>query len=243
MKLITTFFLFLISTPLMCQTVESELSRYKEVDNELNKVYKQLIKEYSYDTLFIDKIKVAQRNWLKYRDSELDMMYPKYQFPTTNKPIENCMYRYLIQLTELRTEKLRQWLTGTENFEECSGSIFSRANDGESPAKLIVDKEFLNLYARMQTNHHFFGYESPDFSSEKLLLFSVGTSPVENNYKKCKYGAYYDTHGKFSYDMHYSLKYISEEKQFIKSILIENLGTDSERVIDVVYFDKKWVEQ
>ncbi len=241
MKFVAVILGLLLSTPSISQIGDNPIEEYQLADMQLNNIYKQLIKEYSHDSLFVMKIRVAQRNWLKFRDSELEMMFPENQISSSNKYTKNCRHEYLTQLTKQRTEKLKRWLAGTSDFVECSGSIFTRANDGEPPAKLINDGEFLTITARMQNNHHFFGYASPDFSSEKLLLFSIGTSAVENNWRQCKYGAYYERSGEFSYDNNYKLRYVYEEGQFVKSILIKMSG-EFEEELDIIYFDKEWVK-
>ena len=49
---------------------------YKDSDTELNELYKEILKEYSTDTIFIQAFRTSQLNWIKFRDSELKMKYP-----------------------------------------------------------------------------------------------------------------------------------------------------------------------
>ena len=45
-------------------------------DKELNDVYKKILIEYKDETLFLEKLKIAQRVWIKLRDAEIEAMYP-----------------------------------------------------------------------------------------------------------------------------------------------------------------------
>ena len=49
---------------------------FKEADKELNSVYNQILKEYQADTKFITNLKVAQRAWIKFRDAEMNAVFP-----------------------------------------------------------------------------------------------------------------------------------------------------------------------
>jgi|TARA_R110002110_G_scaffold89504_2_gene233092 uncharacterized protein YecT (DUF1311 family) len=97
---------------------------YNEADTELNNVYQKLLSEYKSDSIFIDRLKKAQRIWLSYRDAELEM-----KFPAENKQLEYgntysmCVSIYLEELTEQRIEKLKDWLNGIDEGNICSGSI------------------------------------------------------------------------------------------------------------------------
>jgi len=241
MKLVLIFLIVLSTVGLYAQG--QAIQTYEKIDEELNRVYQQLIREYSYDSSFVEKIRNTQRNWLTFRDSEVEMKFPQDKYPKSSNAIENCRFEYLSELTEKRTSHLKQWLSGTEDFIACSGTIFSRANEGEPPFKMAINEEVLHLYASMKRNYHFFGYALPDFASEKLILFSVGTKPVQTNYKNCKYGAYYATQGEFNSKKNYTLKYLSEDEKFIKSKLIRNYGSPNEEEVDLIYFDKYWVNQ
>ena len=55
---------------------ENANQSYKNSDAELNEVYREILNEYSNDTIFIKALRISQRNWIKFRNSELKMKYP-----------------------------------------------------------------------------------------------------------------------------------------------------------------------
>jgi len=97
---------------------------YKKVDAELNSVYNKILKDYKTDTKFIAKLKVAQNAWIKFRDAEMNAL-----FPEENKNVEYgsvfpmCWSNALTDLTKQRIKKLKVWLNGIEEGDVCSGSI------------------------------------------------------------------------------------------------------------------------
>ncbi|HEX6622373.1 MAG TPA: lysozyme inhibitor LprI family protein, partial [Pyrinomonadaceae bacterium] len=60
---------------------QAELNReacaqYKVADDELNRTYALVLKEYKADAAFVESMRAAQRAWLAYRDAHLEAMYP-----------------------------------------------------------------------------------------------------------------------------------------------------------------------
>lgn len=102
-------------------------SKFATADAELNRVYKEILRLYKDKPAFIEKLRVAQRAWIKFRDAELEALYPV-------GPDESAQYLYgsvfpmcwavnKESLTRARTSTLRQWLKGTEEGDVCSGSV------------------------------------------------------------------------------------------------------------------------
>ena len=124
MKAIILFlFVFFASNKIYSQT-QPELNNdakmeFERSDNELNRVYQEILKEYCSDTLFINNMKVAQRLWVKFRDAQVRMKYPD----SDSSIIPMCQYYYLEELTINRTKELNPWLDGVEEGDVCSGSI------------------------------------------------------------------------------------------------------------------------
>jgi|TARA_B110000967_G_scaffold182392_1_gene200273 uncharacterized protein YecT (DUF1311 family) len=97
---------------------------YKDSDTELNELYKEILKEYSTDTIFIQAFRTSQLNWIKFRDSELKMKYPDRGSSGWYGSIHPlCISNYLAELTESRTERLKVWITGIEEGDVCSGTV------------------------------------------------------------------------------------------------------------------------
>lgn len=98
--------------------------QYQEADAELNRVYKAILEKYKKDPLFLDKLRVAQRAWLAYRDAEIEAKYPHANEGNYYGSIfPMCHSLYQTELTQARVEKLREWLDGGEEGDACSGSV------------------------------------------------------------------------------------------------------------------------
>lgn len=96
---------------------------FKKADDELNKVYSQILKKYKDDKNFISKLQKAELAWIKYRDAEIEAIYPEedkmYNYGTSY-PV--CVNLVLIELTQQRTKELKLWLKGIQEGDVCAGS-------------------------------------------------------------------------------------------------------------------------
>jgi len=87
---------------------------FAKADKDLNKTYQALIKKETADTLFISKLRLAQKAWLAFRDADLEAY-----FACSESDIRICfgsMYPMLYfsrkaALTRERTKHLQQILT------------------------------------------------------------------------------------------------------------------------------------
>lgn len=129
--LFTTLFLTIFITETAnCQT-QAEMNKEaaevcKKTEAELNKVYQQIIMEYTDDSTFLEALRTSQRNWITFRDSELKMKYPDREPGWYGSIQSMCVSYYMAELTNERTTKLMIWLTGIEEGDACAGSV--RAN-------------------------------------------------------------------------------------------------------------------
>ena len=99
-------------------------THYLKTENEINKVYKQILMKYSDDTLFIKKLKIAQRLWIKLRDAELELKFPDRSY--SGSLYTMCYMNYKTDLTQARIDKLKKWIKGTTEGDACSGSTKKR---------------------------------------------------------------------------------------------------------------------
>ncbi len=105
------------------QVEEDKDISYEEADKALNKVYQQLLKKYEKAPIFLKKLKIAQRLWIKFRDAELEM-----RFPLDNKRVNygsvyfGCAEKLLIDMTVERTNTLKEWLLDVDEYDGCNGS-------------------------------------------------------------------------------------------------------------------------
>lgn len=97
---------------------------YRKADQELNRTYQQILKEYRTQTVFLQSLKAAQQRWIQFRDAEMQARYP------AAKPLFEygsffpvCYSNGMEELTKARTKQLRLWLTGIPEGDMCNGSV------------------------------------------------------------------------------------------------------------------------
>ena len=89
--------------------------QYAKADAELNAVYKQLMAKYKSDAEFVAKLRLAQENWLKFRDADLTCFYyQKDKVAAYGSVYPTCRSRALTHLTVERTNELKQMLNPEE---------------------------------------------------------------------------------------------------------------------------------
>lgn len=98
---------------------------YAKTDKELNDVYKKILKKYKDDNVFLKKLKLAELAWIKYRDAEIEAIYPEpYKDNMMNYGCvyPMCKYVHLTEITEQRIKELKLWLKGIQEGDVCAGS-------------------------------------------------------------------------------------------------------------------------
>ena len=118
---------FVIANISFCQT-QSELNEKAHKDllkanKELNDVYKKILQEYNFDTLFIKNFKAAQKLWLQLRDAEMKAKFPHANDGSYGSVFPMCWSMELQSLTEQRTKDIKIWLDGVEEGDVCNGSV------------------------------------------------------------------------------------------------------------------------
>lgn len=98
---------------------------FKKADDELNKIYKQILEKYKDDKVFISKLQKAELAWIKYRDAEIEAIYPEpYKDNMMNYGCvyPMCKYMNLAEITKQRIKELKLWLKGIQEGDVCAGS-------------------------------------------------------------------------------------------------------------------------
>ncbi len=85
--------------------------RFVKADKELNQTYKALLQKEDNNKIFIQKLRVAQKAWLAFRDAELEAMYACEEADSRNcwgsmHPM--CYSSYKEKLTQDRTKRLKE---------------------------------------------------------------------------------------------------------------------------------------
>jgi len=118
-------FVLIAAGPAMAQSQtemnQQATSKFKKQDKELNKVYKQILNEYSSDTVFITNLKSSQKIWIRFRDAEVKMRYPGIDYAGTSTSM--CKAQLMVEITKARIKTLKVWLTGITEGDVCSGTV------------------------------------------------------------------------------------------------------------------------
>ena len=96
---------------------------FKQADKELNQVYQKIRQEYKGQTDFLKSLKASQQIWIKFRDAEMLVKYPKSKQADQGSVFPMCWSGYKAELTRQRTKTLQVWLDGIEEGDTCSGSV------------------------------------------------------------------------------------------------------------------------
>ena len=120
--------LFLTSVFCFAQTQSEmnsdEYQKYIKADKELNQVYGQILKDYKNDPVFISKLKIAQNLWIKFRDAEMNALFPENDKQLNYGSVfPMCWNIHLTSLTKERIKTLKIWVIGIEEGDVCSGSV------------------------------------------------------------------------------------------------------------------------
>lgn len=117
---VTTLFFNLAALATNAQT---QCPSFKSADALLNQVYQQILTEYGTDEQFISKFKASQRAWLKFRDAQLEALFPEDDKRYYGSSYPMCACESLAVLTQARNAQLQVWITGVEEGEVCAGSV------------------------------------------------------------------------------------------------------------------------
>jgi uncharacterized protein YecT (DUF1311 family) len=100
---------------------------YAAADKEMNTVYRQILKEYTDEPLFLEKLKIAQRLWLQLRDAETEARFPVGRNENPRDVWGSAMTMdvdtYRAELTRQRTKQLRVWIDGLPDGDNLAGSV------------------------------------------------------------------------------------------------------------------------
>lgn len=101
-------------------------------DRELNRVYQLILKKYADEPVFIQRLREAQRIWLKYRDAQIAMKYAAAKDESESAIYGSvypmCHASYRAELTARRSKELREWLMGIKEGNVCVGSVKTPEN-------------------------------------------------------------------------------------------------------------------
>lgn len=177
-QIITALIIITVTLTSFSQTqLEMNLKSNEEqfsAENELNYVYNQILIDYQNDSNFIEKLKISQRLWIKFRDAELEMKFPETDKRNYGSMYPMCANGYLEQLTEERTNKLKEWLKPPPDGEGCVGSIKYREEiENEITIEKIENYELQRLLNGLEILKEF---RTPELSIRIIALGNLSGS-------------------------------------------------------------------
>lgn len=101
-------------------------SEFEKADKELNRLYQSILAEYADNKLFIEKLKAAQLAWIKFRDAEMEALFPvkhedeRYIYGSV---YPTCYSIWMENITEERIAQLKKWSDKIQEGDVCAGSI------------------------------------------------------------------------------------------------------------------------
>jgi uncharacterized protein YecT (DUF1311 family) len=101
-------------------------SEFEKADKELNRLYQSILTEYADNKLFIEKLKAAQLAWIKFRDAEMEALFPikhKDEIYIYGSAYPMCYSIWMKKITEERTAQLKKWSDKIQEGDVCAGSI------------------------------------------------------------------------------------------------------------------------
>jgi uncharacterized protein YecT (DUF1311 family) len=94
---------------------EAAYKEFKRADDKLNEFYQQILIEYKKNKQFLEKLAEAEKAWIKFRDAQLEALYPgddKQLHYGSVFPM--CYYIEKANLTWARVKQLNEWLKEPE---------------------------------------------------------------------------------------------------------------------------------
>lgn len=97
-------------------------SMENQTSTALKQAYHTIISKYSGDKVFISAFQAANTAWVQYQDAQLAAMFPQ----GSNKLFDGTSMSandYLAALQKQRITELKDWISGIEEGDSCSGSV------------------------------------------------------------------------------------------------------------------------
>lgn len=118
----------------MCAGLE-----FEKWDEELNRLYQQIMKAREKEKVFLEKMRVAQRSWILFRDAELEAIYPPEKSRGHGSSYGMCYFTWKTILTKERIRQLRKWIDGfTDDIPKediCGGTLLPRPDKRVGPVE------------------------------------------------------------------------------------------------------------
>jgi uncharacterized protein YecT (DUF1311 family) len=97
---------------------------YQAAAAEMEQLYTLIIQRFKGDAVFVTKLRAAQLAWRRFRDAQLEALYPAADKQLAyGSAYSGCRQMAMAVLTRQRIEQLRLWLIGVAEGDVCAGSL------------------------------------------------------------------------------------------------------------------------
>ena len=94
--------------------------KLKDSDNELNRVYQEIKAKYAKNPDFLKKLKASQLAWIKFRDAEIEALFPVEEPGYYGSSMPMCRGDWMRKITNQRISELKRWLEPAKDGEMLS---------------------------------------------------------------------------------------------------------------------------
>ena len=105
---------------------ESACGKAKGADQELNKVYQQVLQQHKGDAVFIRHFKKAERKWMEFRDAYVASMYIPENKHSYGSILPVCECNLIEDITQIRIKQIQRWVKGPIEGDACNGSLIKK---------------------------------------------------------------------------------------------------------------------
>ncbi len=162
----------------------------------LDSLYNKILERRKTDTVFIEKFKISQDLWLKFREAQVDMNFPPRERRYYGSMQSMCKSGYMEKLTKERIKTLKKFFQPIPKGEGCAGTMGSgEYEDNSIYVDQIDDYESENLFNNIQIFKEF----ETDSVSVRIFTIPVytGISDKED--------------GEYAYDLYFA---VAENKEY-----------------------------
>jgi uncharacterized protein YecT (DUF1311 family) len=103
---------------------QAAFAELRKAENELTEVYQKVLQRYvngsEADLVLVDRLRQAQRAWIKFRDAHIEAIFPSQDRRFSARPM--CAAIVRTELDKARIRQLREWLDGVEEGDVCQGT-------------------------------------------------------------------------------------------------------------------------
>jgi uncharacterized protein YecT (DUF1311 family) len=104
--------------------------QFEHADRQLNETYTRVIQKFSVTPSTIKRIHAAQRAWIRFRDAEIEALFPSANRELHGTVYPMCRWLELLRLTRARTVELSSMIAVKNDDSACTPRPLAKGRDG-----------------------------------------------------------------------------------------------------------------